>query len=52
MKINLNKITNCFICLAVIFILWVLVSFIDTVSHNQAATPAYQTWNFFSLFFS
>lgn len=34
------------------FDIWVLISWIDIVSHNTRPNPVYQVWNFFTLFFN
>lgn len=47
---TINKILTALICVAVIIILWMLASFVDTVMHNLDMEPVYQVWNFFNLF--
>ena len=47
---TINKILTVLICVAIIIILWMLASFVDTVMHNLDMEPVYQAWNFFNLF--
>lgn len=42
-----NKILTVLTCVAIIIILWMLASFVDTVMHNLDMEPVYQAWNFF-----
>ena len=46
----INKILTVLTCVAIIIILWMLASFVDTVMHNLDMEPVYQAWNFFNLF--
>lgn len=36
---------------AVIFILWVVISYFDVILHNNSEIINYQSWNIFSLLF-
>ena len=50
----MKKITNIIAVLSVVFILWIMVSFIDINMHNSPFSPDYQDysfWNFFTVFF-
>lgn len=46
----LKAVCNAVIVLEVLFLLWVLVSFIDINAHNLT-TCEYMPWNFFIVFF-
>lgn len=35
--------------LAILFITWVFISFIDTNIHNGDLNPDYSSWNFFEI---
>lgn len=37
--------------IAIIFLLWFLISFIDVIAHNNIANPTYLSWNLFQIFF-
>ena len=39
------------ITLQVLFILWIIMSWIDVMSNNSVPNPMYQVWNFFTLVF-
>lgn len=42
-------ITNIFLFLSVILILWVVVSYIEVISKNLSENPEYSFWNIFQL---
>ena len=42
---------NLFFVALLAFDIWVLVSWIDIITHNLCPSPVYQEWNFFVLFF-
>lgn len=37
--------------LAIIFIVWVLFSWLNIIANNTDANPMYAAWNFFTIFF-
>ena len=50
----MKKITNVVAVLSVVFVLWIMVSFVDINMHNSPFSPDYQDyscWNFFTIFF-
>lgn len=36
---------------AVIFILWIIISYFDVILHNNSENPIYHFWNIFPLLF-
>lgn len=51
LKRTLWALTNLFFVALLAFDIWVLVSWIDIITHNLYPSPVYQEWNFFVPFF-
>lgn len=37
--------------IALVFIAWVLASWLNIITYNLDANPMYASWNFFTIFF-
>ena len=49
----MKKLEKAFIILSIMFLLWILISFIDVNLHNNAAETVKEiaNWNFFKILF-
>lgn len=47
-----DRLALCLMLLIVVVVdLWIAFSYVDIVTHNTTACPAYQHWNFFITMF-